>query len=358
MNSNVPSVQQLNGDFSGGRPIFDPLTTRVNPANPSQFIRDSVPGQHHSGEPPVAAGLYLSSRWFPAPNNGPGLFVYSPALSLDTNKFDIKVSPRLTAKDSLVSRYSFVDNKEQDVQAYPALGYYPLHSRSQNAGLNYLHIFSPAVTGEVDLQLLSNLLPPVECERLQRQGCSAQAGITGYEGISNLQPAGPRINLSGYTALAGSTDNRPKANRIRTYQYRSSLTWAHGKHIMKFGAQLIPPGARLLPRQTSQGSALTSTASTRRTRSARETRATRSPISCSGTRKTNARSTPLQIYGNTGNFWSFYGQDDYRMTRNLTLNMGFRWELNSFLAGIRGQTNAFDFVTGKVIIPTATARPT
>ena len=36
-------------------------------------------------------------------------------------------------------------------------------------------------------------------------------------------------------------------------------------------------------------------------------------------------------------------QDNYRITRNLTLNLGLRWELNSFFEGIRGQTNAFDF---------------
>src|SRR6266550_854852 len=44
LNSNVPSLQQLNGNFSGPRSIFDPLTTRVNPANAGQFIRDQFPG--------------------------------------------------------------------------------------------------------------------------------------------------------------------------------------------------------------------------------------------------------------------------------------------------------------------------
>src|SRR5690349_18272286 len=64
------------------------------------------------------------------------------------------------------------------------------------------------------------------------------------------------------------------------------------------------------------------------------------------------RAFPIQIFGNTGNFWALYGQNDYRITRNLTLNLGLRWESNSFFDGIRGQTNAFDFSTGKVIIPT------
>src|SRR4029079_14387104 len=69
------------------------------------------------------------------------------------------------------------------------------------------------------------------------------------------------------------------------------------------------------------------------------------------------RSTPLQIYGGVGNFWSFYGQDDYRVSRNLTLNIGLRWELISWMAGVRGQTNAFDFATGKVIVPTGNGTP-
>src|SRR5712692_166563 len=140
-NSNIPSLQQLNGNFIGARPIFDPLTTRVNPANAGQFLRDQFPGNVIPPNRQSPQALYFKP-WFPAPTNGANLFVYSPPLSLDTNKFDIKVSPRITAKDSLVSRYSYVDNTEQDPQAYPALGYYPLHSRSQNVGLSYLHIFS------------------------------------------------------------------------------------------------------------------------------------------------------------------------------------------------------------------------
>ena len=43
-NSTVPTPAQLTGNFAGQRPIYDPLTTRVNPANASQFIRDPFPG--------------------------------------------------------------------------------------------------------------------------------------------------------------------------------------------------------------------------------------------------------------------------------------------------------------------------
>ena len=93
-NSNVPSLQQLDGNFSAGRAIFDPLTTRVNPANSSQFMRDQFPGNIIPTSRRSPQALYFKS-WFPTPNNGPGLYAYSPALSLNTDKFDIKVSPRL-----------------------------------------------------------------------------------------------------------------------------------------------------------------------------------------------------------------------------------------------------------------------
>jgi carboxypeptidase family protein len=355
MNSNVPSVTQLAGDFGGARPIFDPLTTRINPANASQFVRDQFPGNAIPANRLSSQAAYFKS-WFPVPNNGANLFVYSPALSIDTDKFDIKVSPRLTPKDSIVSRYSFVNNKESDVQGYPALGYYPLTSRAQNAGLSYLHLFSPRVTGELAYNYYRMFFYFLNASAFNGKDVVKDAGITGYDGLSSLQPAGPNINLSGYTSLGGSTDNRPKANRIRTYQYRSSLTWASGHHNMKFGAQLTHQAHAFLNGNGSQGGFTFNGQYTQNPLSAGNTGDAFADFLL-GYPQTVQRSTPQNIFGAAGSSWSFYGQDDYRVTRNLTLNLGMRWELNSFMAGIRGQTNAFDFATGKVIIPTINGQP-
>ena len=40
----VPSDVQRTGDFTGAAPIYDPNTTRPDPANPGHFIRDQFPG--------------------------------------------------------------------------------------------------------------------------------------------------------------------------------------------------------------------------------------------------------------------------------------------------------------------------
>lgn len=349
VNSTVPTTRQLEGDFSGGRPMFNPLSTRENPAVAGQFLRDPFPGNILPANLLSKQALYFKNL-FPAPNSPNSRFIYAPALSLDTDKFDIKVSPRLTAKDSLVSRYSFANNNESDPAAYPGLGSYPLHSRAQNAGLSLLHVFNPNLTAEIGYNYYRSFFYFLNASAFNGKNVVGLAGIPGFEGISDLQPAAPLLNLTGYTALAGSTDNRPKANRIRTYQYRSSVSWNHGNHDMKFGAQLSHQAHAFLNGNASQGTFNF------------DGRYTNNPQSAGNTGDgfgdfllgypfSVQRATPIQIFGNTGNFWSFYGQDNWRVSRNLTINMGLRWELNSMLNGIRGQTNAFDFATGKVIIP-------
>ena len=355
INSVVPTANNLNGDFTGGRPIYDPLTTRANPANPAQFIRDVFAGNAIPANRVAPQAAFFRSM-FPVPNTGLNRFTYSPALALNTNKFDIKVSPRLTEKDSLTSRYSFADNTESDPSAYPALGSYPLRSRSQNVGLSYLHIFSPSVTAELAGNYYRTFFYFLNASNFNGKDVVNQAGITGFEGVSSLQPAAPNITLSGYAALAGSTDNRPKANRIRTYQYRAGVTWSHGNHDMKFGAQLSHQAHAFLNGNASQGTFNF------------DGRYSQNPLSTGNTGDAFAdfllgyplsvqRATPIQIFGDSGNFFHTFAQDNWRITRNLTLNLGVRWEMNSMLVGIRGQSNVFDFATGKIIIPTRGGTP-
>ena len=57
------------------------------------------------------------------------------------------------------------------------------------------------------------------------------------------------------------------------------------------------------------------------------------------------------LFGLTGNFWSFFVQDNVHLTRNLTVNLGLRWELNPFFDGIRGQKTGFDLTSGKLGAP-------
>src|SRR2546421_104801 len=77
------------------------------------------------------------------------------------------------------------------------------------------------------------------CPRKRKEvSMRRKAWIKGFE-ETQLSPSFPLISLSGYTGFPGSgSNNLPKANRIRTWQYTDSVSYASGKHDMKFGAQL------------------------------------------------------------------------------------------------------------------------
>ncbi|MEJ7608192.1 MAG: TonB-dependent receptor [Bryobacteraceae bacterium] len=116
---------------------------------------------------------------------------------------------------------------------------------------------------------------------------------------------------------------------------------------MKFGAQLSHQAHAFLNGNASQGTFNFDGRYTQNPQSAGNTGNSLSDFLL-GYPNSVQRAFPIQIFGNTGDFWSFYGQDNVRVTRNLTLNIGLRWELNSFFNGIRGQTNAFDFDTERL----------
>jgi hypothetical protein len=56
-----------------------------------------------------------------------------------------------------------------------------------------------------------------------------------------------------------------------------------------------------------------------------------------------------QPLGQSGNFRSFYAQDNFHAKANLTINAGLRWEINPlYNAGDKGQITGFDLTNGKL----------
>jgi hypothetical protein len=73
----VPDLAVRTGDFSGMAPIYDPATTRSNPAfNPAlpisaanpQFIRDQFPGNRIPASRMNPVALQVLQRFVVAPN--------------------------------------------------------------------------------------------------------------------------------------------------------------------------------------------------------------------------------------------------------------------------------------------------
>ena len=321
-NDVLPTAAMRTGDFTGQKTITDPLTALPFPGNIIPTTRIS----------PQAA-FFL--KFMPSQQQG----AFNAPQSLNISKGDIKIDGQATEKDHLMGRYSIQDNVEMDPNQYPTLGIQNLHSRAQNVAFTWTRVFSPKLLNELrfgyyrDYFLFGAVLPGTNFDQ--------QAGITGYE-QTDLSPSFPLINLTGYTGFSGSgSNNLPKSNRIRTYEYADAITYNLGKHELKFGAQLYHQTHTFFNGQTEEGSF---SFTTQYTGNAFGDFLLGYPASV-------FRAYPLALYGNNGNEWALFTQDTYRLSRNLTLNLGIRYAHNPFFNGTQGQTSAFDYATGKVIVP-------
>jgi hypothetical protein len=321
-NDTLPTAAMRTGNFSGVKALTDPMTGAPFPGN-------IIPANR------IAPQAQFFLKYMPSQSEG----AFNAPQSLDVNKGDIKTDVKITEKDSLMVRYSIQDNLERDPNQYPALGIQDLHSRAQNATLTWTRIFSPKWLNELrygyyrDYFLFGAVLPGTNFLQM--------AGITGYE-QTQISPSFPLINITGFTGFSGSgSNNLPKSNRIRTYQYSDAVSYSTGKHEMKFGAQLYHQTHTFFNGQTQEGSF---SFTTQYTGNGFGDYLLGFPASV-------FRAYPLALYGNNGSQWALFAQDTYHLAHNLSLNLGLRWAHNPFFNGTQGQTSAFDYATGKIIVP-------
>jgi hypothetical protein len=321
-NDTLPTAAMRTGNFSGLKALTDPMTGAPFPGN-------LIPTNR------IAPQAQFFLKYMPSQSEG----AFNAPQSLDINKGDIKADVKITEKDNLMVRYSIQDNLERDPNQYPALGIQDLHSRAQNATLTWTRIFSPKWLNELrygyyrDYFLFGAVLPGTNFLQM--------AGITGYE-QTQISPSFPLINITGFTGFSGSgSNNLPKSNRIRTFQYSDAVSYSTGKHEMKFGAQLYHQTHTFFNGQTQEGSF---SFTTQYTGNGFGDYLLGFPASV-------FRAYPLALYGNNGSQWALFAQDTYHVARNLSLNLGLRWARNPFFNGTQGQTSAFDYATGKIIVP-------
>ena len=111
----LPTVAMRNGDFSAlGKTIYDPDTTRPDPANPGAFIRDPFPGNVIPPKrfDPVALRVlsFMPDVTTPGSNNYPGTW----GNKKDRYAWTFKVDYQLTPKDQLTYTWLY-DRTTMDI---------------------------------------------------------------------------------------------------------------------------------------------------------------------------------------------------------------------------------------------------
>ena len=328
--SSVPTLAMRTGDFTGLNTIYDPATRTPYPGN-------QIPA---SAMDPVS--LKLVNLW-PAPqktgvvNN----FTMSPNKMDRQDKFDARVDHQFNTSNSLFGRFSFNDGNIVTPGALPSVGSIqpvginggfpgPALIRALNAGINYVHTFSPTflVEQRIGYSRFANHVLPFN----YGNNVMSQLGVPGIN-VDADSSGMSLFNVSGFQAL-GDSGSIPIIDYNNIYQYAMSMTKVHGAHTFKWGTNLIdrrmmqfqsgsPKGSFSFdsnPTSNGAGSGGNSVASL-----------------LVGYPSSTSRSKTLYWPDFHGAEFGFYVQDDWRVSKKLTLNLGLRYDIITPLIEAHGQ---------------------
>ncbi len=268
----VPTAETRNGDFSNFRDasgnlitIYDPLTTRTNPAfNPAlpvsannpQFLRDPYPGNMIPGNRINPVGRNVASI-YPLPN-GPGNFNnYTSTVDRESTDqaFSGRVDHRLADNGSMFFRFNYghftLDAPQgqaacclptpADAAARFDLG--PFVAGIQNtrltthgAAFNYSRVLSPRLVNELRAGY-ARTVPSTFQSDFGTQAAES-LGIRGIN-VTEFTTGLPNINVPDMTGISGGPAFLPVNPKQFHWQIEDSLVWLKGRHSLKFGYRLV-----------------------------------------------------------------------------------------------------------------------
>ncbi len=274
------------------------------PPAPTAAAPDTLP----SGAYPTVNGQPIQSGIFPiaGPNYQNN---YAGVLSLDYNISD---------KDQLRGRYIYSRQDAVDNAANLPAFYTQTPTRNYLVNISEFHTFAPTVTNELRLGYT-------------RYYNDTPAGDFRFPGLNTF----PNLTLDEYNLTLGPDGNAPQFTVINNYQLVDNFAWVNGKHTFKFGFN----GFRYISPQSF----------TQRVRGDYYWLNLDGYLHDLSPDDFGERSAGNVTYYGDQYELGFYGNDDWKLSQNLTINIGLRYQYVTVPFGERSQTlNAVSNVPGLI----------
>ncbi|HWS54213.1 MAG TPA: TonB-dependent receptor, partial [Pyrinomonadaceae bacterium] len=329
----VPTLLERQGDFSQSAiTIYDPLTTRPDPANPGRFIRDPFPGNRIPASRLDPVGLAIAQA-FPAPNTGAAgarfnNFINSPNLENEKfYNFVLRGDANIGQSHHLFARY--VRNRRNQFSGvdYPGLGrdaQDPLVRANNGVAVDLVSTLSPTMV----MNLRATYTRFVQAA-FRRTAEGFDATSIGFpESFSDARPVAivPRFELEQYSAFG---PRNPSQNTTNTISLQGNLSMVRGIHSIRVGGEVRDNRINARGASFSWGGG-------QFTFNRNFTQF--DPSQPAGGTQGSALASLLLGYPSGGTIenlsrpgfrWRYYApyiQDDIRVTRRLSVNLGLRYD--------------------------------
>ena len=354
--------------------IFDPKSQRV--VN-GQQIRDQFPGNIIPLAQQDKVSLAIQALIPSATNPTASALNYLPSFPNDrvTTNESVKLDHQLTSKIKLSGTWLTNATSTQYSQSLNSSEGFPAlitqtrgsFSRSMNWRFNFDDTLSPTMLWHIGIGSLQYLL---DDHSPTNDFKDSSIGLTGvpnpggrFPAISGLCASGlaPACTGTGGSANVGAGANVGAAQSVTkqfTPTYNTSLTWVKGNHTFKFGGELRTFGYPYHNLSATNGNFVFSTNQTAQPYAQSSTvQGVTLGFSYAsfllGLVNNGVVNPPADL--KTGKqFWGFYAQDTWKITRRLTLDYGLRYDYDTYP---REQYGRMPSVSLAVPNPTVGGRP-
>jgi hypothetical protein len=335
----VPSAAARAGDFSSFATICDPVARGCVP-----FPQNRIPADRID---PIAAAFLqrVAAPTFATPFQN---LTSTEKQVTDVDQVSLRLDRRLAAADQLIARFSTFDADERQPFGTGALQetLVPGFSRSvrtsaRNVGVSHTHVFGSRVMNELRTGWMRVNGGQVSVNR----GVDF-AGQVGLQGVTreSRDEGFPQISTAGLYSTMGDPTSFVYRRNEHLELYENVLV-DRGAHHVKFGAYLFH--LRFRPEQPDNA---------------------RGAFSYTGQFTGNAFADfllgyPTSVVSGIGrgsedartNWLHLFAQDDWRMRRNLTVNVGLRYEYNQHMHDVANRLSSLDLAGRRYVIASDTS---
>ncbi|MFB3829257.1 MAG: carboxypeptidase regulatory-like domain-containing protein [Bryobacteraceae bacterium] len=327
-NALPPTAAERTGNFSAAAAAQRP----VDPTNGQAFPGGIIPANRLD---PVAANIVNTK--VPLPNTPDGRLQVSAPRTSNEDQWLGKIDHQLSSRHKLYGSLFVLHGKSVD--PYAAANQIPTYSpatqsfHQRNVVVNEEWTVSPSVLNQLRFSYTRRLWDTSVSDRTTWKDFGSKVTLGSEPG----RP--PQIIVNGRWQMGQNTEFHQPQHSLA---WSDTVSWVHGNHTLKAGTWLIRNKYREITNWLGSGQVRFSGNFTR------NSLADLMIGMAASFRQNNAPDRDFRSLN-----WHSFVQDDWRIHRRLTVNLGLRYELNTPFSTPDDSVQTFRFNTQSKVIPKA-----